>query len=119
MRWKTRSAPVRSTRTAIPGYFASKALEMISATCRSTEVYQITLPSLRAASTNCGVILSVAGGAARRVAGAQLSALAAAADPSRACRGVGVAVAISFAPVSRFWNRLGIDGAKNLVEYRC
>src|ERR1700752_1499422 len=34
MRWNTRSAPVRSTRTAIPGYFASKAFASFSATGR-------------------------------------------------------------------------------------
>ena len=38
MRWNTRSAPVRSTRTAMPGYFASNALAMRSATGRSIEV---------------------------------------------------------------------------------
>ena len=31
MRWNTRSAPVRSTRTATPGYFASNVLAMRSA----------------------------------------------------------------------------------------
>ena len=39
MRWNTRSAPVRSTRTAMPGYFASKALAIFSASGRSIEVY--------------------------------------------------------------------------------
>ena len=38
MRWNTRSAPVRSTRTATPGYFASNALAIFSASGRSTEV---------------------------------------------------------------------------------
>src|SRR4029077_2318748 len=86
-------------RTATPGNFASKTLEMVSATCRSTEVYQITLPSLRAASTSCGVILSVDGGAARTVAVGQLSTLATAAEPTRISRRVGAGFALSFAPV--------------------
>jgi hypothetical protein len=38
IRWNTRSAPVRSTRTAMPGYFASNALAIFSASGRSTEV---------------------------------------------------------------------------------
>ncbi len=38
MRWNTRSAPVRSTRTAMPGYFASKALAIFSEIGRSIEV---------------------------------------------------------------------------------
>jgi hypothetical protein len=38
MRWNTRSAPVRSTRTATPEYFASNALASFSATGRSVEV---------------------------------------------------------------------------------
>ena len=38
MRVNTRSAPVRSTRTAMPGYFASNALATFSASGRSTEV---------------------------------------------------------------------------------
>src|SRR5262245_10806934 len=63
MRWNTRSAPVRSTRTATPGYFASKALAIFSASGRSTEVYQTTLPSFFAASMSCGVTV-LAGGAA-------------------------------------------------------
>src|SRR5580765_7897556 len=63
MRWNTRSAPVRSTRTATPGYFASKDLAIFSASGRSTEVYQTTLPSFFAASMSCGVI-GLAGGAA-------------------------------------------------------
>src|ERR1044071_9661020 len=63
IRWKTRSAPVRSTRTAMPGYFASKDLATFSASGRSTEVYQTTLPSFLAASMSWGVI-ALAGGAA-------------------------------------------------------
>src|SRR5215831_8031298 len=63
MRWNTRSAPERSTRTATPGNFASNALPTFSASGKSTDVYQTTLPSFFAASISCGVI-AVAGGAA-------------------------------------------------------
>ena len=34
MRWNTRSAPVRSTRTEMPGYFASNALAIRSPNLR-------------------------------------------------------------------------------------
>src|SRR3569833_3901250 len=63
MRWNTRSAPDRSTRTAMPGYFASNDLPIFSASGRSTEVYQTTLPSFFAASMRAGVT-ALAGGAA-------------------------------------------------------
>src|SRR4029078_11664883 len=63
MRWNTRSAPVRSTRTATPGYFASNDFAIFSASGRSTEVYQTTLPSFFSASITCGVP-ALAGGAA-------------------------------------------------------
>ena len=63
MRWNTRSAPERSTRTATPGYLASMALATFSASGRSTEVYQTTLPSFLAAAISSGV-MAVAGGAA-------------------------------------------------------
>ncbi len=63
MRWNTRSAPVRSTRTATPEYFASKVLATRSAAGRSSEVYQTTLPSFLAASIKAGVT-ELAGGAA-------------------------------------------------------
>ena len=56
MRWNTRSAPVRSTRTATPGYFASNERATRSASGRSTEVYQTALPSFFAASISAGVI---------------------------------------------------------------
>src|SRR5690349_5383366 len=56
-----RSPPERSTRRAMPGYFASKALAMRSATGRSTAVYQLALPSFLAAS----ISWSVTGEAAR------------------------------------------------------
>ncbi len=65
MRWKTRSAPVRSTRTAMPGYFASNDFAIFSASGRSIEVYQTTLPSCCAASISAGVT-ALAGGAAAR-----------------------------------------------------
>src|SRR5436190_9142387 len=67
MRWKMRSPPERSTRMAIPGYFASKALAIRSATGRSTAVYQMTLPSFRAASISSGVTLLATGAAANAV----------------------------------------------------
>src|SRR5271166_6351381 len=65
MRWNTRSAPVRSTRVAMPGNFVSNDLAIFSATGRSTDVYHTTLPSRRAASISCGVICEGSGGAAR------------------------------------------------------
>src|ERR1700745_2442816 len=57
MRWNTRSAPERSTRHATPEYFASNARAIFSATGRSTDVYQATLPSCLAAAINSGVTL--------------------------------------------------------------
>ena len=84
MRWNTRSAPERSTRTAMPGYFASNALPTFSASGRSTEVYQTTLPSFLAASISAGVTLSAAGACAlTRVANA---AAPSAAEPFRMSR---------------------------------
>src|SRR5215217_3164148 len=65
MRWNTRSAPERSTRTAMPGYFASNALPTFSDSGRSTEVYQTTLPSFLAASISAGVTAAAAGACAR------------------------------------------------------
>src|SRR6266702_1864276 len=67
MRWKIRSPPERSTRRSMPGYFASNALPMRSATGRSTAVYQMTLPSFFAARVSAGVTLLAAGRAARAV----------------------------------------------------
>src|SRR5262245_46990561 len=63
MRWKMRSPPERSTRTAMPGYLASNALAMRSATGRSTAVYHTALPSLVAAATSSGVTADGAGAA--------------------------------------------------------
>src|SRR4030088_2230980 len=65
MRWNTRSAPVRSTRTATPEYFASNARATFSDAGRSSEVYQMTLPSFLAASIRAGGA-ELAGGAAAR-----------------------------------------------------
>src|SRR5712691_686921 len=62
MRLNTRSAPVRSTRTATPGYLPSNARATFSANGRSTDVYQTTLPSFLAAAISSGVI-ALAGGA--------------------------------------------------------
>src|SRR5215472_6722203 len=56
MRWSTRSEPERSTSMSMPGYSARKALATASATLTSTEVYQVTLPSLEAAATMAGVV---------------------------------------------------------------
>jgi hypothetical protein len=64
IRWNTRSAPERSTRTAMPGYFASNALPTFSDSGRSTEVYQTTLPSFFAASISAGVTAAPAGACA-------------------------------------------------------
>src|SRR5712671_2226308 len=77
MRWNTRSAPERSTRTATPEYFASNDLAIFSATARSIDVYQTTLPSFRAAAISSGVTASAAGAAATtRVANAAFAARA-------------------------------------------
>src|SRR5438105_14936478 len=65
MRSNTRSAPVRSTRGEMPGYFVSNALATSSATGRSSDVYQTTLPSFLAASINAGVTAVGSGAAAR------------------------------------------------------
>src|ERR1700731_1786706 len=65
MRWNTRSAPVRSTRTATPEYFASNALATRSAAGRSSDVYQTILPSFLAASIKAGVTALAGGGAPR------------------------------------------------------
>src|SRR5919106_6527455 len=84
IRWKRRSAPERSTRGAMPGYFTSNALAIFSATGRSTEVYQTTLPSFFAASINAGV-MALAGGDAPQTG--EVNAVAAsAAEPVRTSR---------------------------------
>ena len=64
MRWKSALRAGALDRTAMPGYFASNALPSRSATGRSTEVYQTTLPSFLAASISAGVIVVAAGAAA-------------------------------------------------------
>src|SRR5262245_41486724 len=56
MRWNRRSEPLRSTRTEIFEYFVSKPLATFSATGKSTDVYQTTLPSLSAAAIRPGPI---------------------------------------------------------------
>src|SRR3954466_9663758 len=85
IRWNTRSAPVRSTRTAMPGNFASKDLAIFSASGRSTEVYQMTLPSFLAASISCGVI-ALAGGAADMTRVEKALAATSALEPARTSR---------------------------------
>src|ERR1700712_4297699 len=89
MRWNTRSAPVRSTRTSMPLNFSLKAPAIFSATERSTAVYQTTLPSFFAASINCGVIAS-AGGASARAGAANTAPSASAVEPFRMSRLDGV-----------------------------
>src|ERR1700742_3748158 len=89
MRWNTRSAPVRSTRTSMPSNFALKAPAIFSATERSTAVYHTTLPSFFAASISCGVIAS-AGGASARAGAANAAPSASAAEPFRMSRLDGV-----------------------------
>src|SRR5262245_10885128 len=54
IRWNRRSEPLRSTRTEIAGYLLSKALATFSATGKSTDVYQTTLPSFCAAAIKAG-----------------------------------------------------------------
>src|SRR5882757_4876491 len=89
MRWNTRSAPVRSTRTSMPPNFSLNAPAIFSATERSIAVYQTTLPSFLAASISCSVIAS-AGGASARTADANTvpsaSALAPFSEPCRTSR---------------------------------
>src|SRR6266404_1035215 len=85
MRWKTRSPPVRSTCTAMPGYFASNDLAIFSASGRSTEVYQTTLPSRLAASISAGVT-AVGSGAAARSGAANSTAPVCAQAPAEALR---------------------------------
>src|SRR5262245_57386115 len=82
MRWNTRSPPVRSTRTTMPGYLASNERAIFSASGRSTEVYQTTLPSFLAASINAGVT-GEAGGAAARIGDANTVDDASADEPFR------------------------------------
>jgi hypothetical protein len=53
---------------AIPGYLASNARAIFSASGRSTEVYQTTLPSFLAASISAGVTVDGSGAAERTCA---------------------------------------------------
>src|SRR5260221_6876680 len=82
MRWNTRSAPVRSTRTSMPPNFSLKLPAIFSATEWSIAVYQTTWPSFFAASISCGVIAS-GGGASARAAAANTGPNASAAEPFR------------------------------------
>src|SRR5262245_14762290 len=83
-RTNCRSEPVRSIRTAMPGYLASKPRATACDTGRSMAAYQTTLPSLRAASTSAGVISEAAGACAR--SGAANTVAAAAAEAFRIVR---------------------------------
>ena len=56
MRWNSALGAGALDPHAMPGYFASNALATRSATGRSIEVYQTTLPSFLAASISAGVI---------------------------------------------------------------
>ena len=100
MRWKMRSAPERSTRMAMPGYLASNALAMRSATGRSTDVYQTTLPSFLAASISSGVTLLGAGAAADAGRQASGSVSGAAVSPATKRRRVSVGLGMLFPPSS-------------------
>src|SRR6266567_7575206 len=91
MRWNTRSAPERSTRVAIPGYFVSNAFAIFSASGRSTDVYQTTLPSFLATSISACVTGSAAGACANT-------------------RVANTLVAASAVPAFRTWRRDGVLG---------
>src|SRR6476659_4327883 len=81
-----RSPPERSTRMAMPGYLASNALPIRSATGRSTAVYQTTLPSFCAAAISSGVTFVGAGAAASAPRPDAGRASEAAARPCSTCR---------------------------------
>src|ERR1700740_1543462 len=51
IRCRIRCEPVRCTSTFTPGYAVSKSLATFSELVSASEVYQTTLPSLRAASS--------------------------------------------------------------------
>src|SRR5258705_7087778 len=76
-RWNWRSEPVRSIRTAIPGYFASKPRATRSDTGRSIAAYQTTLLSFFAASITAGVTGTGSGAAAHTRADEAANAAAA------------------------------------------
>src|SRR6185437_368024 len=80
MRCSRRSAPLRSTLQATPGYLASNALPICSDSFRSIEVYQVTLPSFFAASISAGVT-ALAGGAADSTRVENAAPAASAPDP--------------------------------------
>src|SRR3954447_2383710 len=97
IRWNTRSAPLRSTRTVMPGYFASKALPTFSATGRSTAVYQTTLPSFFAASISFWSMADAVGACAR-IGDAKVLAAANAVVPFRTSRLENLHLVIGFSP---------------------
>src|SRR5260370_6646685 len=99
MRWKLRSAPERSTLMATPGYLASNALATFSASGRSTDVYQVTLPSFFAASINSGVIFCASGGAPRT--GVTKDPAAAIVEAARTRRRVSFLVMLHLLPSTR------------------
>ena len=102
MRWKMRSPPERSTRTGTPGYLASNALAIRSATGRSTAVYQLTLPSFCAAAISSGVTLVGAGAAADATGVSIGSASGVAARPCSRSRRVMLGLGIVLFPPSPF-----------------
>src|SRR3954453_17669395 len=85
MRWNTRSAPVRSTRTSMPPNFSLNEAAIFSETERSIEGYQTTLPSFFAASIRAGVMAS-GGGASARTGDANTVPSARALEPLRMSR---------------------------------
>src|ERR1700730_5569237 len=76
-RWNWRSEPVRSIRTAIPGYLASKPRATRSETGKSMAAYHTTLPSFLAAAMSAGVMVDGSGAAARNGAAKVVAARAA------------------------------------------
>ena len=82
MRVNTRSAPERSTRTAMPGYFASNVLAELLGELQVHRGVEGELALLLAASISAGVIAS-AGGAAARTGSANTVAAASAVEPLR------------------------------------
>src|SRR5882724_2272843 len=98
MRWNTRSAPERSTRTATPGYFASNDFAIFSATARSIDVYQTTLPSFFAASISAGVMASAAGAAETTRAAKVTDAARAEEDPRKVRRDSVMTIVLGVTP---------------------
>src|SRR5262245_26897406 len=67
IRWNRRSEPLRSTRTEMAGYLLSKALATLSATGKSTDVYQTTFPSFCAAAIRAGPAVLAGAATAREM----------------------------------------------------